>query len=97
MTAQQLKHAQRKPRSTGRTPRFSGTTKGIRLRNDQIEALEQEFLLDLELDWSKAVRRGIDLFLSERRGMRQQNAPVYPVLTGNKRPDRGASRTSRTH
>ncbi len=51
--------------NSNRAPRFSHVTKGIRLRVDQIAALEQLFSIDPELDWSKAVRRGIDLFLTE--------------------------------
>jgi hypothetical protein len=50
-----------KPRRT----RFASVTKGIRLRTDQMEALERLMGLDPELDWSKAVRRGLDLFLAE--------------------------------
>jgi hypothetical protein len=48
-----------------RAPRFSEVTKGIRLRVDQIEALERLFLIDKELDWSKAARKGVDLLIAE--------------------------------
>jgi hypothetical protein len=48
--------------------RFASVTKGIRLRLDQMEAIERLMQLDPELDWSKAVRRGLDLFIVERTG-----------------------------
>ena len=50
-----------------RRPRFADQTKGIRLRVDQIEALERLMQLDLELDFSKAIRRGVDLFIAKER------------------------------
>jgi hypothetical protein len=62
-----------------RKPRFSGSTKGIRLRIDQMEALERLFIIDPELDWSKAVRRGIDLFIAERTGQYRTPQSQVPV------------------
>src|SRR6476620_4875684 len=46
--------------------RFISTTKGVRPRPDQIPALEFLLELDAELDWSKVVRRGLDLFFAEQ-------------------------------
>jgi len=53
-------------------------TKGVRPRPDQIEALEQLMELDPELDWSKAVRRGLDLFLQERAAQLRAQVPLPP-------------------
>jgi hypothetical protein len=60
-----------------RRTRFAAQTKGIRLRVDQVEALERVMQLDPELDFSKAVRRGVDLFLAERAmQIRQATTPT---------------------
>jgi hypothetical protein len=45
-------------------------TQGFRPRLDQVKTMQRLMELDLELDWSKAVRRGLDLFFAEK--MKQQ-------------------------
>jgi hypothetical protein len=45
--------------------------------------------LDPELDWSKAVRRGLDLFIAEREGRIRvlEEATFYPPIRGSRNPD----------
>jgi len=83
-----------KARST-RRPRFSDITRGIRLRLDQEQALSQEMVLDPELDASKAIRRGLDLFLAERKRLRE--VEVYPVITGSRSPALDSEPTHKRH
>jgi hypothetical protein len=45
-------------------------TQGFRPRVDQVETMKRLMELDLELDWSMAIRRGLDLFFAEK--MKQQ-------------------------
>jgi len=49
------------------------STKGIRPRSDQIEKLERLMEHDPELTWSIAIRRGLDMFITERMGMLAQS------------------------
>jgi len=59
-------------------------TKGVRPRPDQIEALETLMERDPELDWSKAVRRGLDLFLAERlRAQAEQVASLFQGVSAS--------------
>jgi hypothetical protein len=64
----------RKNKAERRNPRFSGVTKGIRLRNDQMEALDKIFIMEPELDWSKVIRQGLDMWL---RSYHSQNQPLF--------------------
>jgi len=65
-------------------------TKGIRPRPDQIQALGRLMELDPELNWSKAVRRGLDLFIAERLTA-QANQAVAAALYLGKPFDVGAA------
>lgn len=51
-------------------------TTGIRLRKDQMDDLQQLMNGDPELDVSKAVRRGVDLFIAERTGRLRLQVPT---------------------
>jgi len=73
-------------------------TKGVRPRPDQIAALERLMETDPELDWSTAVRRGLDLFLAERMraGLPARVEEVVSTLEGpSARPSGAAQRAAR--
>jgi hypothetical protein len=57
-------------------------TKGIRPRPDQIQALGRLMELDPELNWSKAVRRGLDLFIAERTTAQANQAVAAGLYLG---------------
>ena len=50
-------------------------TMGVRLRKDQIEDVNRLMDSDPELDFSTAVRRGLDLFIAERTGRLRLQVP----------------------
>lgn len=52
--------------TTTHKTRLADHTSGVRLRVDQIEAVEQLCALDPEMDMSTAVRRGLDMFLASQ-------------------------------
>jgi hypothetical protein len=51
-------------------------TMGVRLRKEQVEELQHLMDSDPELDFSKAVRRGVDLFIAERTGRLRLQIPT---------------------
>ena len=58
-----------------RRSRFTTSTKGIRLRPDQIEFVNQVIAEDPEQSWSRMVREGIDLVKAKHEGRIQVLVP----------------------
>src|SRR6516164_7024555 len=68
-------------------------TRAARLRPDQIDAIERLIEIIPELDWSTAIRRGLDLLIQVLRSEVAQTQPpswppVFPSITSP--PPRGA-------
>jgi hypothetical protein len=59
-----------------RKPRFSSSTKGIRLLPAQVEWVNSELEKDPEETWSRMVREGLNLLRKKREGLIQELAPV---------------------
>ena len=75
-------------------------TRAARLRPDQIDAIERLIEIVPELDWSSAIRRGLDLLIRELKAdllQERKSTTVSEVVRAlQRRLDREAGTTPRT-
>jgi len=66
-----IKHRHDGTQKLRRKPRFTATTKGIRLRHDQEEWVDKQIEADPEQTWCRMVREGLDLLRKKHEGLIQ--------------------------